>query len=177
MPAARKRHYKANKKVTFAATVPPGHSCFTFFASGNFQTVTADHHVVSKDSISRIVRDVPISLVERSPSYIKVPNNETAITNTMFNFSRICGFTNVIGLIYGTRVGIKSLSIEENVFLNRKNNHSVNIMTVCDANLKFVKVGIWRGSSHDSFVWIGTIIYMYFANFLKTKNIKSIAFS
>lgn len=106
-----------------------------------------------------IVRYVPISLVKRSPRYIKVLNNKTAITNTMFYFSRICGFTNVIGLIYGTRVGIKSLSIEENVFLNRKNYHSVKIMTVCDTNLKFAKfVGIWRGSSHDSFVWNNYIL-------------------
>lgn len=136
-----------------------------FFATGNFQTVTADLHGISKASISRIVRDVSISLVKRSPSYIKLPNNETAITNSMFDFSRICGFPNVIGAIDGTHVGIKSPSFEENVFVNRKNYHSINTMAVCDAKLKFINlIAKWPGSSHDSFVWNNSILCQLFEN-------------
>ncbi|XP_062620963.1 putative nuclease HARBI1 [Saccostrea cucullata] len=83
-----------------------------------------------------------------------MPTDDTAITNTMFNFSRISGFPNVIGAIDGTHIGIKSPSFEENVFVNRKNYHSINTMAVCDANLKFLNVvAKWPGSSHDSFVW------------------------
>lgn len=100
-----------------------------FFATGNFQTVTADLHGISKASTSRIARDVFISLVKRSPRYIKLPKNETAITNAMFDFLRICGFP------YGTHVGIKSPSFEENVFVNSKNYHSINTMAVCYAKL------------------------------------------
>ncbi|XP_061190020.1 putative nuclease HARBI1 [Saccostrea echinata] len=125
-----------------------------FLATGSFQTVTAELHGISKASISGNVRDVPESLVKISPRYIKMPTDETAITNTMFQFSRISGFPNVIGAIDGTHVGIKSPSFRENVSMNRKNYHSVNTMAVCDANLKFLNVvAKWPGSSHDSFVW------------------------
>lgn len=61
-----------------------------------------------------------ISLVKRSLRYIKLPNNEPAITNNMFDFSRICGLPNIIGAIDGTHDGIKSKSFEENVIVNRK---------------------------------------------------------
>lgn len=43
-----------------------------FFATG-------DLHGISKATISRILRDVSISLVKRSPSYFRLPNNLTAI--------------------------------------------------------------------------------------------------
>lgn len=39
---------------------------------------------------------------------MKLSNNETAITNTMFDFSRICRFPNVIGAADVTHVGNKS---------------------------------------------------------------------
>lgn len=45
---------------------------------------------------------------EKSSKYMKLSNNETAITNTMFDFSRICRFPNVIGAADVTHVGNKS---------------------------------------------------------------------
>lgn len=46
---------------------------------------------------------------KKSSKYIKLSNNETAITNTMFDFSRICRFPNVIGAADVTHVEISPL--------------------------------------------------------------------
>jgi hypothetical protein len=42
-----------------------------FYATGNFQLVTADLHSISKSSVSRIVRDVSSLPSNMSPDYIK----------------------------------------------------------------------------------------------------------
>jgi hypothetical protein len=72
----------------------------------------------------------------------------------MVDFYNIAGFPNVIGSIDGTHVAIKTPSFEEHVFVKRKNVHSINVMDVCNANLKFLNlIAKWPGSTHDSFVW------------------------
>lgn len=43
---------------------------------------------------------------------------------------------------------------DEAIFMNRKNDHSINVQAICDAQLVFVNtVAKWPGSTHDSFMW------------------------
>ena len=59
-----------------------------------------------------------------------------------------------MGAIDCTHVRIKSPSIDEHLYVNRKNFHSINIQGVCDAELKFLNIiAKWPGSTHDSFIW------------------------
>ena len=42
----------------------------------------------------------------------------------------------------------------EDVFVNRKNFHLINIQVISDSNLKFIDlVAKWPGSRHDAFIW------------------------
>lgn len=62
-------------------------------------------------------------------------------------------FPNVIGAIDGSHIPIMAPSEHENVFVNRKNFHSINIQAICDHQGKFVNmVTKWLGSTHDSFI-------------------------
>ena len=70
------------------------------------------------------------------------------------------------GSIDGTYVAIKTSSHEEHVYVNRKNFHSINVMGVCNANLKFLDLIVkWPESTHDSFVWP----ILYCVNYSKTR--------
>lgn len=51
----------------------------------------------------------------------------------MVGFSRISNFPNVIGAVDGTHIAIKAISFDTHIFVNRRNVHSINMMTVCDA--------------------------------------------
>ncbi|XP_064645136.1 putative nuclease HARBI1 [Lineus longissimus] len=62
-------------------------------------------------------------------------------------------FPRVIGAIDGTHCRIKKPSINENVYVNRKGFHSINVMLVCDWNMIINNcVAKYPGGSHDAFI-------------------------
>lgn len=65
--------------------------------------------------------------------------------------SRIVNFPNVIDAIDGTHIPTKAPNNDEHLFVNRNDFHSFNVMTVCDASLKFTNlVARCSGSSHGA---------------------------
>ena len=60
----------------------------------------------------------------------------------------------MLGCIDGTHVPIIAPSINEDIYVTRKNTHSINIQAICDSELKFIDVvAKWPGSTHDAFMW------------------------
>ncbi len=134
-----------------------------FYATGSFLAVTGDVHNISKSSVSRIVRDVSISLSRQAPTYINLPQQN--IHTTMESFSNIAHFPSVIGAIDCTHVSIKAPSEDEHLYVNRKGYHSVNIQAVCDSKMLFLDaVAKWPGSTHDAFIWANSGLSGRFEN-------------
>ncbi|KAK4318818.1 hypothetical protein Pmani_010241 [Petrolisthes manimaculis] len=78
-------------------------------------------------------------------------------------FYRVANFPNVIGLIDGSHIPIAAPSLNEDIYVNRKNFHSLNIQAVCDANQIFLDFcNRYPGSTHDSFVWHNCRLYRRF---------------
>ena len=70
------------------------------------------------------------------------------------SFLEKCGFPLVLGCIDGSHVPIIAPSENEEIYVNRKNEHSINIQAICDNDLKFIDVvAKWPGSTHDAFIW------------------------
>lgn len=123
-----------------------------FYATGSFQAILGDVHRISRPSVSRIINDFTDCLVRLSPEYVKMPTQNDSV-QIMRGFSDIAGFPNVIGAIDGTHIRIKSPSLDEHLYVNRKNYHSINVQAVCDSKLRFMNiVAKWPGSTHDSFI-------------------------
>ena len=59
----------------------------------------------------------------------------------------------LLGCIDCTHVSIVAPSNNEEIYVNRKNTHSINIQSKCDSELKCIDVvAKWPGSTHDAFI-------------------------
>ena len=72
----------------------------------------------------------------------------------MRDFYAIAGFPKVVGAIDGTLIPIKAPSKEEHLYVCHKGYHAINVMAVCNADMKFTNlVAKWHGAVHDSAVF------------------------
>ena len=83
-----------------------------------------------------------------------MPSDEEGALNKI-KFYEIGGIPNVIGVVDGTHILIKSPPKEtQSLFICRKGGHSMNIQIVCDAFYRIIDiVAKFPGSTHDSFIW------------------------
>lgn len=132
-----------------------------YYATGSFQNVTADTVGITKATVSRALRDVSRGLARNANRFIKF----SSAASVQLLFSEIAGLPRVVGVIDCTHVAIRRPHINEHVYVNRKNFHSINVQAICDAKMRFTNVVVlWPGSTHDSFVWEQCAIKNQFLN-------------
>ena len=124
-----------------------------FLATGTFQTVVASAHGISQTSVSRCVTAVCEALAAIAPAYIKFPNtSRQKVTQKIF--LKKYKFPLVLGCIDGSQVSILAASSNEDIYVNRKGFHSINIQAICDHEFHFINVVVkWPGCTHDAFIW------------------------
>lgn len=134
-----------------------------FFASGSYQLDIADnrHISTSQSSVSRNINEV-INAVHDSGLFadlVNFPDSFQKIQELRNEFALKSGFPGVIGCIDCTHVAIyppktNDPVFPENLYVNRKLYHSINVQFICDSNLKILNVNAkYPGSTHDSFIW------------------------
>ena len=77
------------------------------------------------------------NLLCQGGNYIQFPATQNEITAMEQEFYDIAQFPNVIGAIDGTLVFIRAPVEDEHLYVSRKRGHSINILGVCDAKLRF----------------------------------------
>jgi hypothetical protein len=82
----------------------------------------------------------------------------------MNSFYAIAGFPSIVGIVDGTHVRIQAPSLAtERDYVNRKNQHSINVQVVINARGCFTNVvANWSGSAHDSFIMRNSNIWHAF---------------
>lgn len=101
-----------------------------FYATGNFQAMKGD---VSRENIF-------------------MPVYHQRLSKLMLDFSRISNFPNTTVAIDGTHIRIKSPSVDEHLYVNRKGYHS-NVQGACDSDLIFLNVvAKWPGGTCNSHI-------------------------
>lgn len=128
-------------------------SILGFLATGTFQRELADRSGISQPSFSRILPDVIGGILRNSPRHLRYPFTPLEQARVKDGFADSFGFPGVIGAIDCTHVAIRAPSVDEHVFVNRKNFHSINVQLICDARMALLNVcANWPGSTHDSFI-------------------------
>jgi hypothetical protein len=131
-------------------------TAMSFFRSGSFQYLEGSVGGTSQSTASRIIERFSRNIVNRLlPTYLQFPSTALEMNHTKSRFFDIAGMPNIIGIIDGTHINIKSPgTAEENAFVNRKLRHSINAQVVANFNYSFSDVVIkWPGSTHDAFIW------------------------
>ena len=102
-----------------------------FFASGSFLQVIGDTFGVDKSTVSRVVRDVCLSITNKQEQFIRWPSHLEKEAAKL-NFFQKAGFPCVIGSIDCTHIRIQAPHTHENGYVNRKSYHSINVQAICD---------------------------------------------
>lgn len=110
---------------------------------------------IHKATASRIVKLVSHTIACLRPQFIHFLDNDEDKEKLRQRFYDIAGFPGVIGAIDCTHVKIRSPGGHNTeVYRNRKGFFSINVQTICDADLQIQDVvARWPGSSHDSTIF------------------------
>ena len=90
---------------------------------------------------------------------IKFPYSAAGQFNIKAQFAVRGGFPNVFGVINFTHIVIEVPSHDGFVYASRKHFHSINVLIVCDAQMKLTNiVARWPGSIHVTYILSNSIV-------------------
>ncbi|XP_047511710.1 putative nuclease HARBI1 [Pieris napi] len=126
-----------------------------FYATNNTQLTIGDFSGLSVPTAHRIIHRVSAAIASLHHEYIKFPNTQQEIRQNQQEFYRLARFPRVIGAMDCTHIRISSPGGEQaELFRNRKGYFSINVQTICNANLEIIDiVARWPGSAHDSLIF------------------------
>lgn len=126
-----------------------------FYATNNSQLTIGDYSGLSTPTAQRIIHRVSAAIASLHREYIKFPSTQQEIRRNQNEFYQIARFPRVIGAMDCTHVRISSPGGDQaELFRNRKGYFSINVQTLCNANLEIIDiVARWPGSAHDSAIF------------------------
>lgn len=136
-----------------------------YYATANFQLVTADFYGVSESSVCKIVPVVSDKIALLRERFIQMPTTDDEIEQNKRDFFNVAGMPAIIGAIDGTLVKIQEVGGAQNktMFYCRKQYYAINTQIVCDSNAKVLDiVARWPGSIHDETIFINSNIFERF---------------
>jgi len=124
----------------------------------NAQRDIAERFHISQGHLSMIVKDVVNCLCNMADTVIRWPN-EAQIQAIEDSFETLANFPGVVGAIDGCHVPILSPDDCQTDYLDRNQNHSVNLLAVCDVTKKFTYCFAgFPGSVHDQRVFTNSAL-------------------
>lgn len=120
-----------------------------WLGTGTYYHAIGDMHGPSKSSVCCIVKHVVNAIVDNLfQDVVRWPDNTDDIAP---EFLRKGGFPCVSGCVDGTLIKIDAPTINEEQYVDRNGNHSLNVMVICGPDFSFYAVNSrWPGSVHDS---------------------------
>lgn len=124
-------------------------SSLHWFGHGSQYHVNARAHGLHKSTVCRYVHKVATLINEFFfHKYVRWPDDVTYVID---DFKNIAGFPDIVGLLDGTLVRIDAPSEDEPAFVDRNNDHSINLTLVAGPKHEFFFASCkCPGSVHDS---------------------------
>ncbi|XP_045111044.1 putative nuclease HARBI1 [Portunus trituberculatus] len=138
-----------------------------YLATGKMQQCNADDFGLSQPTISRVISDTLDALVHPDIilRFIHFPVNLQEVEGIKGEFAAIGELPNVVGVIDGTRIRITAPHEYEEVYVNRKNFHSINVQVLFDSRYKLRNmVAKWPGSTNDARILRESGLWQYCEN-------------
>ncbi|XP_072354326.1 putative nuclease HARBI1 [Scyliorhinus torazame] len=156
-----KEDLKPNSNCRTALTVEMKlTTALNFFASGSFQHGISDICNISQNTARTCIHQVMNAIYHKASELIIFDTSPVKLKERSIAFYRIAGFPKVIGAVDGTHVALKAPGNDTVSFVNGKGFHSLNVMIVCDAQMRILTVNANnRGSAHDSFVLESSMLH------------------
>lgn len=124
-----------------------------YLATGKMQQCSSDDLGLSQPSVSRVITQTITALSEPLivSQFISFPLDIPTLQAQKTAFMNIAGFPGVVGVIDGTHIRIIAPSEDEDVYVNRKRYHSINVQVVFSADYMILDiVAKWPGATHDA---------------------------
>ena len=95
---------------------------------------------MTQSAVGNIIDRVTQAISKLAKVAITFPTSPHQTTANKLAFHDMAGFPNVLGCIDCTHIRIKAPSDAEDVYVNRKGVHTINVQAVCDAQMKIINV-------------------------------------
>ncbi len=120
-----------------------------WYGNGSQYHGAADMHGISKSTVCRVLKRVTAAIVDTMfQKFVKWPENPIQVAADFYN---VAEFPSVCGVVDGTLIPIDAPSENEQFFVDRHGNHSLNAMMISGPDCTFYCVNSgWPGSVHDS---------------------------
>ena len=122
-----------------------------YLATGDAQTTIAASYIMSKTSVSRIVKETTEVIWTElfKAGYLKVQSSEDEWRKIAEEFEEKWNFPNCVGAIDGKHVVMQAPARSGSFFFNYKKTQSIVLMAVVNANYEFTMIDI-RDSGRQS---------------------------
>ncbi|XP_062375194.1 putative nuclease HARBI1 [Sardina pilchardus] len=128
-------------------------TALSVLASGSFQRVAGDALHISQASVSRCLTQFVDAMLAHTRQFVKMPETPAERRRIKLGFHRVAGFPNIVGAIDCTHISIRTPSVNENVYRDRKRWHSINVQVLCDHDTRILSIcAKFPGSAHDAFI-------------------------
>ncbi|XP_045461951.1 putative nuclease HARBI1 [Harmonia axyridis] len=129
-----------------------------FYAHGSDQSILGSSFFcdMSQSSVSRSIEEITNALTSREIRFrrIRFPRNMRELSQRRARFSEATHIPGSIGVIDCTHVAIIPPNDDQQVFVNRKKYHSMNVQLICEENCWIMNANPnFPGSSHNDYIW------------------------
>ncbi|GCC17524.1 hypothetical protein chiPu_0020599 [Chiloscyllium punctatum] len=122
-------------------------TALNFYACGSFQASHVQNHP------ERCIHQVTNAIFWRAPDSIHFDMSPAEVRGRAVRVHRIAGFPEVLGVIAGFHIQLKAANAQPVSYMNTQGFHSLNIVTICDAQMRILAVNTeHKGSAADAFV-------------------------
>ena len=121
-------------------------------ATGDTYRSTGLQFGIGRCTAMLIKHDFCKAIAKRATEFIKFPETEQEVLQSIRLFTNKSPFPQVVGAIDGSHIALKTVPVNERIeYFNRKQDYSIVIQGVADASFKFLDVSTgYPGSIHDA---------------------------